>query len=807
MPAHRNTKVLIAGGSVAGLTLANTLEQLGIDYLVLEKYGKIAPDVGASIGIFPNGFRILDQLGCYNDIKALVKGADAFQTLATRNEHGQIISEIKDASMHFNKRLGYEPIFVDRQMIIQILYDKLRDKSKVFTGKGVVKVEQTTGGVEVLTQDGEFILGDILVGADGIHSRVRREMWRLADQDSPGYFPTSDRSDVPTEYCCIFGISKPTDRFPKYSSQNVQGRNHSYLIATGPNHRIYWFLFKKLPQAVHGLYEQIPRYTDKQRDALAAEHAEDRLTEALTFGDLYAIRTIATLQALPEVVFQKWHYKRTITIGDAAHKFNPIGGQGGNSAIEDAAVLANQLCKLFVSEDETYNFSDANIIQAFQTTQRIRLGRATNFLKHSHQMQSLQAMDTISSRFVAKHILPRSSPETVLDMICGGAVGAARIEALPLPVRPHCDLWDDERPSKPFDSSVGRYVAPVVLSALAYLAWAKTPHSTAPPSTAVLDIEATTQSTSIPLLDAVLSMSAPSLVDSIGCVNTEHPIQFLHHLSFLTPILAIWYIEGHRHGNQRSPISLPTLFALAAKPLGIGITAPLSFLLSIWSTTSNSHTTTASRRVPNATARALTPAIALGYVAPAISLLVPGLPKAATQAVILWWQMAGLSISGLLNFLSRSTSGFRRRSTIALSPDADVYAKTDLPHLVRLYQSSFFFSLLLHLLSVAVVFVPHDFFLSFAGPDSYSAGGTHGFTSLQWHVLFAALSGVSYGIYTIYELRRRGLITSKRAVWGVVGFISAQGVVGPGSGLVGLWWWREEVLSCCTCVGGNGKTS
>lgn len=50
MSVHRHT-VLIAGGSIAGLTLANILEQLGINYLVLEKYGKIAPDMGASIGV------------------------------------------------------------------------------------------------------------------------------------------------------------------------------------------------------------------------------------------------------------------------------------------------------------------------------------------------------------------------------------------------------------------------------------------------------------------------------------------------------------------------------------------------------------------------------------------------------------------------------------------------------------------------------------------------------------------------------------------------------------------------------------
>lgn len=335
MSNQKRVKVLIAGGSVAGLTLANILEQLGIEYLVLEKYGKIAPDVGASIGIFPNGFRILDQLGCYDAIKGLVEGADAFQTLNMRNEHGQVISELKDASKKFNARyvkhwhakvhtdnssLGYEPIFVDRQMIIQILYNNLRDKSKVLTKKGVTRVEQTTEGVLVTTDDGRTFCGDVLVGADGIHSTVRREMWRLADQDNTGFFPMDERSSVPTEYCCIFGISQPNDKFPKYSSQNIQGQKYSYLVATGPNDRIYWFLFKKLPDVARGLYDKIPRFTDEQRDALAAEHANHLVSDTLTFGELYATRTTATLQALPEVVFKRWHFNRIITIGDAAHK-------------------------------------------------------------------------------------------------------------------------------------------------------------------------------------------------------------------------------------------------------------------------------------------------------------------------------------------------------------------------------------------------------------------------------------------------------------------------------------------------------
>jgi 2-polyprenyl-6-methoxyphenol hydroxylase-like FAD-dependent oxidoreductase len=61
-------KVLIVGGSITGLSLAMMLERNGIDFLLLEAHVDIAPEVGASIGLSPNGLRILDQLGCYDSL-------------------------------------------------------------------------------------------------------------------------------------------------------------------------------------------------------------------------------------------------------------------------------------------------------------------------------------------------------------------------------------------------------------------------------------------------------------------------------------------------------------------------------------------------------------------------------------------------------------------------------------------------------------------------------------------------------------------------------------------------------------------
>ena len=63
-------RVIIVGGGIAGLTLANSLERAGVDYVLLERRGELAPQVGASIWLLPNGLRILDQLGVYDEIES-----------------------------------------------------------------------------------------------------------------------------------------------------------------------------------------------------------------------------------------------------------------------------------------------------------------------------------------------------------------------------------------------------------------------------------------------------------------------------------------------------------------------------------------------------------------------------------------------------------------------------------------------------------------------------------------------------------------------------------------------------------------
>lgn len=89
-------------------------------------------------------------------------------------------------------RHGYDTIFVDRQMILKALWQNLKHKDNVLVSKKVTEVELQPSRVKVKTGDGSSYHGDILVGADGVHSKVRNEMWRLADILEPGYIPCSE---------------------------------------------------------------------------------------------------------------------------------------------------------------------------------------------------------------------------------------------------------------------------------------------------------------------------------------------------------------------------------------------------------------------------------------------------------------------------------------------------------------------------------------------------------------------------------------------------------------------------------------
>lgn len=176
-------KVAIVGGGLAGLSLALHLEKLGIDWLLIEAHEEIAPQLGASIGLAPNGMVILDQLGCLEDVE---RRSVACKSVKIHNGGGQLLSSFPLDPIR--KIHGYDLAFTERRIILEILHDHIKGKDKIFTGQKVDRIEHVDDGVEIRTREGRTFTADIVVGADGIHSPVRGLMWKSALDDNSTVF-------------------------------------------------------------------------------------------------------------------------------------------------------------------------------------------------------------------------------------------------------------------------------------------------------------------------------------------------------------------------------------------------------------------------------------------------------------------------------------------------------------------------------------------------------------------------------------------------------------------------------------------
>ncbi|KAJ6506769.1 FAD binding domain-containing protein [Mycena sanguinolenta] len=771
---QHNFKVLIAGGSIAGLVLANMLEQVGIDFLVLEAYPEIAPQVGASIGFLPNGCRILDQIGCYDGVRG--KLDQELMDLFYNSQQGIPLSYIPYAGQHFVERHGYGIIVIDRQMAIEVFYNNLKDKFKVLVDKRVVTVTPLANGVQVTTKDGVTYTGDILVGADGVHSTIRKEMWRLGDELSPGRFPQADRDDVPCDYHCMFGISKNVVGLNKSSTQTVLGHNNCYLVVNGPGSRTYWFLSSKNERRLCGMENEIPQsFTDEEKRALAEKHWNDPITSKVTFGDLYTNHTSAVLTAIPEYVNKEWFLGRTIITGDAVHKFNPISGQGGNNALETAAALTTELLNMLRALPVGQRPSDADITAAFQRTQDCRRAPVTEAVGISHQQQSIFACETPLFGVIAR-IIPFLGAEGTFEKFADTALPARRLPMLPMPKRPRFEPYHDELPAKPLGGlAFSMLFATVIFSSLFYVALNRTEKTVLSKRNCYLP------SRELIVLAALLGNGA-SLPDLLQA-------------SYLFSPLVIWTVESYRNANAVSFVSLPVVFGIAAQFVGIGTVAPLYFLLSVWGNARIVYMRATGRPVPISVANVVLPSVFLGYAVPLVLAYV-GVIDALPPVI------SRVALPVLVAF---DTYVAKRIWEAGSPPDAfDIYKKADVKPLRGAYGVAFLLSAAAHgvlfgrfspLVDTSAL-LSNDFALFPNIPKLLQEGTSvniSAWLSLENDFALFALASALFSLHSVYELRRTGWATTTQALVAALAVIGVQPLVGPAAVYAAVWFWREGV--------------
>ncbi|KXH50583.1 hypothetical protein CSAL01_11463 [Colletotrichum salicis] len=414
-------KVIIVGAGVTGLTLAHCLVKANIDYVLLDK-GVVAPSFGTTITLQPHGCRILHQLGC---LDAVLATCDVMGGAQCRDPSGKTFAS-NDFFGVVRKYAGYDTRSLDRQVFLRTLYENLPDHSKVHEKARVNDIIEENSKTRVILADGREFVGDIVIGADGVHSKVREIMWDKANAENPGMITVEEKRAMVTQYNAIVMASSPVPGLGSHDMEVTSNDKFSFLLLCQPEW-ISIIVHNKLPEEQHCTWPTRRRYTDSDMEALVSKISEYPVTETVVFGELWKRRLKAQMISLEEGVLENWFFGRIVLAGDAVHKVTPNSALGGNTAMEDAVTLANTIHAL-LSTHSNKKPSDVELRDAIRDKyQNARVDRARAIVKVGGDLTRQQAYDGWKAYFVQRWLTPIVGLDTLAKNIAGLCVTAPKL--------------------------------------------------------------------------------------------------------------------------------------------------------------------------------------------------------------------------------------------------------------------------------------------------------------------------------------------------------------------------------------------
>ena len=340
--------VAIVGAGIGGLAAALAIRQAGLSVSVYDQASRLEP-LGASLTLWPNAMRCLRALGVAEPAArgradSVHRGALAAWRHAGLRAHATLLRRSRRAGhlRHARRRTARAARRAGRGT---------RDLSR-----RLESLSQDAGGVALRFRDGAEARADLLIGADGLRSTVRR---LLFDDGPPRY----------AGYGAWLGLSD-TDhpRLSRESAVEIYGAGERLGVIDSGDGLYYWYFIENRAQPVDGvvhctagsLLPRLADWPDYARQLATSTRA--RSLQYLSFFHRPARRG-------------PWGRDRALLLGDAIHPYLPNLGQGACQAIEDAHVLGIMLAQGLEDQPLLTRYQSARARTAMLGRDSVRLGR------------------------------------------------------------------------------------------------------------------------------------------------------------------------------------------------------------------------------------------------------------------------------------------------------------------------------------------------------------------------------------------------------------------------------------------------
>lgn len=340
---QKKRKVVVVGAGLGGLTFAGVLHRLGMEVEVFEQTPELHP-VGAGITLWSNAVRVMEWLGLQQQI---AQEGFCLERAVLGTKEGEILVQAETKQLLEQHSL-LNAYGIHRAQLHEILQDALPEGT-VRLGARCQGFTETEEGIRVHFEGREDVQADLLVGADGIHSVIRAQLWGGSQPRYSGYTCWRGVAD--------FSANRLT------SVGEFVGQGQRFGLVPVAQERVYWFATENAPQG--------------EQD----ESSEMQASVSKRFGGWkFLIPEVIAATAKDQIIrndivdyspTSQWSRGRVSLLGDAIHSTTPNMGQGACQAIESAFVLGQCL----------HSFSDH--VEAFRKYESMRQQRTASITNNS----------------------------------------------------------------------------------------------------------------------------------------------------------------------------------------------------------------------------------------------------------------------------------------------------------------------------------------------------------------------------------------------------------------------------------------